>query len=196
MPSRIVRFIIIVQMLMFLSHWFLYETWTYFFEISRTGGSHGSLALKTAMAVLSVSFVTASLLAFRYFNIFVRVLYTIAAVWLGMLNYFFFAACAAWIVAGVSVLSGLHWQPRDMAVAIFGSALLIGFCGIINASWTRVTRMTIRLPNLPRAWRGRVAAVVSDTHLGHVRNYSFIKRITRMLATTATGYRFFGRRCV
>lgn len=183
MPSRIVRFIVIVQMLMFLSHWFLYETWNYFFEISRTGGSHASLALKITMAVLSVSFVTASLLAFRYFNIFVRVLYIIAAVWLGMLNYFFFAGCAAWIVAGLSVLAGLHWQPRGMGIAIFGSALLIGFCGIVNAAWTRVTRITVRLPNLPGAWRGRVAALVSDMHLGHVRNYSFIKRVVRMLTS-------------
>jgi len=41
----------------------------------------------------------------------------------------------------------------------------------------RVTRISIRLPNLPGAWRGRVAALVSDMHLGHVRNVGFMRRI-------------------
>jgi predicted MPP superfamily phosphohydrolase len=34
---------------------------------------------------------------------------------------------------------------------------------------------------LPDAWRGRVAALVSDTHLGHVRNLGFIRRIVARL---------------
>src|SRR6202030_4782048 len=45
----------------------------------------------------------------------------------------------------------------------------------------RVTRVTIKLPNLPSAWRGRVAALVSDTHLGHVRNIGFMRRVVARL---------------
>ena len=48
---------------------------------------------------------------------------------------------------------------------------------ILNASWTRITRTTVRLANLPAAWRGRRAAVVGDVHLGHVRNDSFLLRM-------------------
>jgi hypothetical protein len=44
------------------------------------------------LALLSVSFVIASLLAFRYSNILIRAFYTISAVWLGMLSFFFLAA--------------------------------------------------------------------------------------------------------
>src|SRR6202022_2214790 len=35
--------------------------------------------------------------------------------------------------------------------------------------------------NLPETWRGRVAAQVSDLHLGHVRNLGFIRRIVTIL---------------
>jgi uncharacterized protein len=52
----------------------------------------------------------------------------------------------------------------------------------VNAAWTRVTRISVRLPNLPASWQGRVAALVSDTHLGHVRNAGFMRRIVRTLA--------------
>jgi uncharacterized protein len=38
------------------------------------------------------------------------------------------------------------------------------------------------LPNLPESWRGRVAALVSDLHLGHVRNAGFARRIVATIA--------------
>src|SRR4029077_6100543 len=38
-------------------------------------------------------------------------------------------------------------------------------------------RTTVRLANLPAAWRGRRAALISDVHLGHVRNGSFLRRL-------------------
>ena len=35
----------------------------------------------------------------------------------------------------------------------------------------------MRLANLPLAWRGRKVALISDVHLGHVRNGSFLRRM-------------------
>jgi predicted MPP superfamily phosphohydrolase len=52
----------------------------------------------------------------------------------------------------------------------------------VNAAWTRVVRVSVKLPNLPEAWRGRTAALVSDLHLGHVRNTGFLRRIVRKLS--------------
>jgi predicted MPP superfamily phosphohydrolase len=48
---------------------------------------------------------------------------------------------------------------------------------VLNAGWTRVTRTTVKLANLPEAWRGRKAALISDVHLGHVRNGNFLRRM-------------------
>src|SRR5580765_8397127 len=60
---------------------------------------------------------------------------------------------------------------------LFGLAVLAGLYGVFNASWTRISRTTVRLANLPAAWRGRKAALISDVHLGHVRNGSFLRRM-------------------
>jgi predicted MPP superfamily phosphohydrolase len=43
-------------------------------------------------------------------------------------------------------------------------------------------RVTVKLPNLPEAWHGRTAAVVSDLHLGHVRNTGFLQRLLRNIS--------------
>jgi hypothetical protein len=133
--------------------------------------------LQITMGVLSVSFLAASLLAFRYTNPVVRAFYRIAAVWLGFVSFLFFAACASWAVFGVARLAGMNVNFHGIVEALFGAAVLSGLFGLFNASWTRVRRITIRLENLPEVWRGRTAALISDLHLGHVRNGSFLRRI-------------------
>ena len=49
------------------------------------------------MLVLAFSFVVASLLSFRFSNFAVRLIYWLAAVWLGFLNFFFWASLLAWM---------------------------------------------------------------------------------------------------
>jgi predicted MPP superfamily phosphohydrolase len=133
------------------------------------------------MGLLSVSFVIASVLAAQKHDMFVRVFYTLSSMWLGFLNFFFLAACLCWMVYGMVRLTGLPGARFIIAETLFGTAALVSIYGFINAFWIRVTRVKIRLPKLPPSWRGRVAALVSDTHLGHVRGYAFISRIVAML---------------
>jgi len=142
----------------------------------------GISKLQVTMALLSVSFVIASLLAWRYSHFLVQVLYRISAVWLGTLSFLFLAACSCWLLYGGARVAGLHPNQRVLALLLFGFALLVSLYGVVNAAWTRVRRVSVKLPNLPESWRGRVAALVSDTHLGHVRGYRFMRRIVAMLA--------------
>jgi predicted MPP superfamily phosphohydrolase len=144
--------------------------------------SPGISKLQVALALLSVSFVIATLLAWRYSNFVVSLFYTLSAVWLGILSFFVVAATSCWLIYGGARVFGLHPNQPVLALLLFGVALLLSLYGIINAAWTRVRRVTVKLPNLPESWRGRVAALVSDTHLGHVRGYGFIQRIVDMLA--------------
>jgi len=65
------------------------------------------LWIKLALGLLSVSFVCASLLAFRYTNALVRWFYKIAAVWMGLVSFLFFAAILSWIIYGVAWVAGL-----------------------------------------------------------------------------------------
>jgi len=176
--SRLVVFISIVQAILFVGHLFLYLTLASFF-----GAPASSTAVKIALALLSVSFVAASLRAWYSPRPLVRVWYTISAIWLGLASYLMWASVLSWIVYGGARLLRLGWEPRYIAETLFGAAVLVAMYGVINAAWLRVSRINVALPNLPVQWRGRVAALVSDTHLGHVRNGRFIRRVVAKLAS-------------
>jgi predicted MPP superfamily phosphohydrolase len=177
-PRRIRRLVLVVQSILLAAHWFLYETWVAF---------HPSLdavtlaVLRVAFLLAAVSFVIASFLAWRYFNGAVRVYYTICAVWVGFMTFCLFAAAGCWIVLGLVRVAGLQIGASQIANVLFAAAILVGLYGLVNAARVRITRVTIKLPNLPSAWRGRVAALVSDMHLGHVRNIGFMRRIVARL---------------
>jgi uncharacterized protein len=174
--ARIAVFLSIVQSILLLTHWFIYDTW-----ITFRGDPPGVTGLQVALAGLSVSFVAASLLAFRSFHPFVRIVYRIAAVWLGTVNFLFMAACVCWAIYFVAPLVGLHLERSALAGAIFGLAIFTSIYGVLNARTTRVRRITVKLPSLSASWRGRVAALVSDVHLGHVNGAGFMRRIVARL---------------
>jgi predicted MPP superfamily phosphohydrolase len=176
--SRIAVFVVVVQTVLFLAHWFLYNTWTAFWGGPALPGISG---LQITLALLSVSFVLASLLAWRSSHVLVRILYTVSAVWLGTLTFCFLAACLCWTIYGGALILGLHPDRRELVVILFAFALMASGYGVVNAAWTRVRRVSVTLPNLPESWRGRVAALVTDTHLGHVRGFRFMRRIVTTL---------------
>jgi hypothetical protein len=128
--------------------------------------THGALWIKLVLGFLSVSFVAASLLTFRYTNAALRAFYRAAAVWLGLVSFLFLAAISSWIIFGVAHLAGLDMNFHRTVELLFGSAVLAGLYGVFNAGWTRITRTTVRFANLPAAWRDRRAALISDVHLG------------------------------
>lgn len=180
MGRRIILFVAIIQAILLASHWFVYQTWAAF---QRAPDPPGISILGIAIAVLSITFVTASLLAWRYSELPVRIYYTAAAVWLGFFNFLFLAACACWIVYGIGTALRLPGQQQHIAFLLFGFAIVAGVYGLLNSARVRVRRITVKLPNLPASWRGRVAALVTDTHLGHVRGVRFAKRIVAMISS-------------
>jgi uncharacterized protein len=173
----LIPFILIAQTVLFLTHFLLYKTWTF---LPANGHTAGPLWLKLVLGFLSLTFLPASLLAFRYSNAPVRAFYKIAAVWAGLLSFLFIAAALSWVIYTVALSIGIPAHFHRLTELLFGVAALAGIYGVFNASWTRVTRITVRLANLPAAWHGRKAALISDLHLGPVRNGNFLRR---MIAT-------------
>ena len=173
-------FISIVQSVIFLSHLFLYETWVY--QTASFPAPHVREAwVKLLFAALSISFISASLLARRYTNPALRAFYRVAALWTGLLTFLLAAALVSWLVLITATLAHAPLNFHHIVEWSFATAFLVSLAGVVNASWTRITRTTVRLANLPDAWRGRKAALISDLHLGHVRNGCFLRRMVSMI---------------
>jgi uncharacterized protein len=175
---RFAFFATIVQLILFAVHAFVYETCVYFFApLSAPSIS----ILRISFGLLSISFVTGSLLAFRFSNAIVRVYYSAAAAWLGTFSFLFLSSWACWLAYGAATLVGLNPDKQSLALIFLVAALVASLYGLVNSAATRVQRITVNLEKLPAPWRGRTAALVSDVHLGHVRNLGFIRRIAKMV---------------
>jgi len=173
--------IVIVQAVLCLAHWFLYDTWTAFWwPLSPTD----ALASKLAFICLSMLFITAAMFGFRFTNWLVALIYQIAAVWLGLLNFFLVGACLAWMIDFALRLvasDSARFEVRHVSAIVFIVAAIAAVVyGILNARVIRIRRFTIRLDRLPESWHGRTALVFSDIHLGNINGIRFARRLTAL----------------
>ena len=81
------------------------------------------------------------------------------------------------MVYALALLAHLNPAFHRIVEVLFTTAIVFGLYAVFNAQWTRITRIRITLPNLPAIWKGRKAALISDLHLGPVRNGNFLRRI-------------------
>src|SRR5579863_558326 len=128
--KELIGFIAVIQSVLFLTHYLLYETWTF---SSAGSGIRGAFWIKLVLGFLSVSFVATSVLAFRYTNAALRAFYRIAAVWMGLVSFLFLAAVSSWIMLGIARLSGLNMNFHRIVELLFGAAAMAGLYGVFNA---------------------------------------------------------------
>src|SRR5271169_1864205 len=121
--SGFIAFVMVIQWILFLTHFLIYKTWVFAPDGTEISGSW----LKVIIGILSVSFLAASLLAFRYTNPAIRTLYRIAAVWLGIVSFLFFAACASWVVFGVTRIAGSHVPFHVTVEILYSAGVFLGF---------------------------------------------------------------------
>jgi uncharacterized protein len=188
--KRLVVFLTVFQSVLIAVHGFLLLTWVYFWPSREAAAADihdsGPLAhwrLLIAVGIASISFLATSLIGFRLSNVVLRGVYRITAVWLGFVNYAFFSSILCWLIYLAARLAGITTERRYFAVMFLALAVAVTAYGVINASWTRVKRITITLPGLPASWRGRTAVLITDVHLGNFRAFGFSRRIAKMAAS-------------
>jgi predicted MPP superfamily phosphohydrolase len=168
-----------MQGFLLLVHWFIYRTWIVFWwPLSPLA----ALALRVAISILAFSFVAAALLGFFFANRPVRLLYRVASVWLGFLNFFFLAACLCRLTMLPLTLAGVHADKPLLAGLFYGLAVAVSLFGLVNTRFIRIRRTRIELDGLPASWRGRTALIASDLHLGHINGAAFCRRIVELAA--------------
>lgn len=178
LKQRMITFVAVIQCILFIAHWFVYATWSYFHpEMSAVESRWAALVL----TLLSLSFVIATLLTHRYLNPIVKLLYRLAAIWMGFFNFFFWGSFACWALYITCRAFGFHPVRTTLANTVFSIAVVISLYGLVNARWIRIRRLSIKLPNLPESWRGRVGALITDIHLGPINGLRFLQRVVAIL---------------
>jgi hypothetical protein len=170
-----IAFATVVTTILLAVNWFVFATWNHFWRGS------GLPMWQIVLSALTLTFVATTIMAMRYSNPWLRLAYRISATWLGVLNFAFFAACAAWTFSAAMAPLPFQIEPRFVAAMFFGCAILLTIYGLVNASWLRVTRVTAKLANLPEGWRDRTVALVTDLHLGNFRGSGLVRRVVARL---------------
>lgn len=173
--------IVVLQVILLVAHAFLYFTWTWFWPGMPAGVERG---IGIGLAILSLTFVSAAVLSFRYTHPLLRFYYAAAVIWLGFLNFLFMAAVLSWPLWWALHLAGVHAPQGTLRVGVCGGltglAVLAGFYGIVNARMIRIRKHRVRLEHLPESWRGRKALLMTDLHLGNINGVRFSRRMVRM----------------
>lgn len=179
MKASAVLAISLLQAFLFAAHWFIFHTIVSFLTVDPAL----ALFLRITLYLLSFSFIIAAVLSHRFDNPVVSVIYRIAAVWLGLLNFLFWASCLCWVtwyaVDMLAPSTAMSSRPTIAAV-FFGLAFAALLYGLINARNIRERRIPIALPNLPPTWKGRTALLITDVHLGNINGARFSQRIAEI----------------
>lgn len=169
-PTRI----LIISTILLTANWLVLATWNYFLGTQ-------AMLWQIIPPALTLAFIATTFLSLRYSNFWLRWAYRASVIWLGVLNFSFFAACAAWIFSAAAVWLPFHLDQQFIGMTFFGVAMLVSIYGLVNANWVRTTRVTVKLPHLPTEWHGRNVALVTDLHLGNVRGRGYSRRIVAKL---------------
>jgi len=183
--SRFIIFVSIVQIILWLGHAFLYVTAVTFLPVdaAMTG---------IVFAALSLTFVTANLIAFRSDSSLARLYYGFAAIWLGAGHYLMMASVLIWLAYGAVEILSLAVSPWWFGLAGVAAALIMTLYSLTNARTLRVSRYEVRLSNLPAAWRGRRAIWASDIHLGHLSRIGWAKKVAAKIRALNPDIVFIG----
>ena len=172
---RIVRFGSFVSAVLLLANALVCATWSDSFNVP------GWIVWQMFPAGLALAFIPTTILRFRSNHPTLRIVYALCASWLGALNFAFFAALACRTGEIVAWLFGWPLPRFALAATLFGLAAVATVYGLINANWLQVSRVTVRLPNLPAAWQGRTVALLTDLHLGPLSGAAFLRQVIARL---------------
>ncbi|MFH1822152.1 MAG: metallophosphoesterase [Patescibacteria group bacterium] len=175
--------------IIFLMHYFLFQSLVYFFNIT---GQIYLNTLKTVFIILPFGFILASILISRFSNIFVRLFYTIAASWFGIMLYFVLACLLAYFILYLGKIFSFNINEKKLIICLLLAATAVIIYGIIAAQNIKIKELNIPLPNLPGEWQGKTAVFISDLHLGAIDNYEFATRVTKQIDDLQPNLLFIG----
>ena len=167
-------FLIFALLVLLGADYFFSASAAHFFRIT---GTANRLALLAVIVFLSLSFIIASLLAHRQENTITRAYYFFSGFWLGLFLNLVMATVIVWLIIGISAFTSVKPSQSVLACIFFGLAFVYSAYGTWNAFNPQVKNITVRIKNLPKAWRGKRIVQLSDVHLGFVYRADFLRKI-------------------
>ncbi|MCK5097079.1 MAG: hypothetical protein KAR45_03210, partial [Desulfobacteraceae bacterium] len=108
MILSIIKFLSVVLLITMTTHYFLFFSWTRFFNIHSSLAKHGLFLI---MFFLSITFILSSIFIHISNNPFTRTYYLFSGTWLGLMSFLLIMTGIVWVVKG-----GLWFLPQDIPI--------------------------------------------------------------------------------
>lgn len=178
MILNFIRFISVVLLISFTTHYFLFFSWTRFFNIHAFSAKLGFFII---MFFLSITFILSSISIHISNNSFTRFYYLFSGTWLGLMSFLLIMTAIVWVVK-----AGLWVLPYDISakaiiqnLSFFLYGLAIIYTGFCHYQFYKIEVKSINVPikNLPQQWEGKKIIHLSDLHLGGTKGLKFLKKL-------------------
>ena len=170
-------FVLIAFAILFFSHYFVYFSLAYFFSIASAARRD---ALAAMLLLLPAIFIASSILAHWGDSLLLRAVYFCSGLWLGVGLTLIVTFAIVWGAWGITKLFTHSPNRVVFGWAALAVAGMYSAYGVWNAYHPRVQHLTVRIKNLPPAWRGRKVVQLTDVHLGQILRSAFAARLVAM----------------
>lgn len=146
----------------------------------------GMFLFALILAIFSGGFILMLILEKYFGNYIIRFFYFSTSLWMGAFVYIFTASL---IYIALSLFFNV---PDFIGVWLLVVAFFVSWYGISHGSKIFVKNINVSLPNLPKEWKGKRVAWISDVHLNSVRRVKFARRIVNSINSLKPEVVFIG----
>jgi predicted MPP superfamily phosphohydrolase len=182
----ITTFLAVISVFLFIANFVIYEAVAEIFSITFLWQL---TFLGSMLGILSGSFIVATVLGMYFYNVWTRIYYLIACVWIG---FFFYLFLVSFLYGVLIMILGSAVYVNSIGAVLVAVAFLTSIYGVVHARDIHVVEKNVVLPNLPSAWQGRRALWISDVHLGQLHGSSFAEKIVGRVNTLRHDIVFIG----
>lgn len=131
--------------------------------------------------VLPILFIVTMLVGARIYSKINAFFYTISSVYLGMLAYLLVMVAVLAIFYLLIQKTQTQFLFGPVVIGALISVFVASIFSIVNAAHPQIKKLEIHNAQLALLWKDKKIVLVSDTHLGLVRNEKFIKKIVQKI---------------
>ncbi len=126
-------------------------------------------------------FIFTMAIGMKHYSTFLVIAYTKSVMWLGAFLFFFCGAILLWLLYLIEIFVGIEMPLIVLAWIITLSTIICLSYGIWNASRPRITKRTISSMALSKDWKDKTMVLVSDIHLGLIRQGKFLTKVVNLI---------------
>lgn len=131
--------------------------------------------------ILPIIFTLTVLYSQKHFSKLNSWLYTMSALWIGVIFYLFMISFIAITLIPFYNYFGLNLPTNLIIILILSIVFIISFYGVYNANNPKIVHFEIESKELSPLWGDKKIILISDTHFGNMRGEKFMKKIVDIM---------------